>query len=248
MQIQCPNCGTKVSAENINIQEKIAVCPNCDTVFQFELGEAKAKRRKLKQPKDLILRDEETLNMQFRTNFRLDRDESFVSGGLLALLSIIMGIVLLNASSDNIPAFLSPLFGLGTIYSTYIMALVAYNHTELEMDDEVIRVSRKPIPSLRSKPQEIQLSGIESFYAEETPRSIKESFDTQRYHVWAKYIDGSRRIVLQDLVEDYAFFIAQVLESRLHDAEAYDVTRLEDGELLEGELELGNEAQAKKSR
>lgn len=248
MQIQCPNCGEKISAENINIQEKIAVCSACDTVFKFEVAEAKAKRRKLKQPKDLILRDEETLSMQFRTNFRLDRDESFVSSALLAVLSIAVGLLLLNSSSSEIPAAFPPVFGILAIFCTYIMALAAYNHTELEMDDEALRISRKPLPSLQNKRQEIALSGIESFYAEETPRSIKESFDTQRYHVWAKYQDGSRKIVLQDLVEDYAFFIAQSLEARLHNADDYDVTRLEDETISEGEVVLKEETQAKKSR
>ena len=79
MQVICPNCGEKVTAENINIQKMTAVCAACDTVFPFDLPEVKIKRRKVKLPTKLTLRDTETLQMEFWTNFRLDRNEPFLA-------------------------------------------------------------------------------------------------------------------------------------------------------------------------
>src|SRR5438477_9183094 len=87
MQVTCPNCGEKVAAENINIQKMTAVCAACDTVFPFDLPEAKAKRRKVKQPAHLDLLDIETLQMEFWTNFRLDRSQAF-------LYSMVGGVIM----------------------------------------------------------------------------------------------------------------------------------------------------------
>ena len=54
--MNCPNCGEKVPASHINIQKMTAVCPACDTVFSFDVPETqKAKRRKVKQPANLML-------------------------------------------------------------------------------------------------------------------------------------------------------------------------------------------------
>ena len=247
MQIHCPNCGEKIRAENINIQEKVAVCSACDTVFKFEIPDEKAKRRKLKQPQNLILRDtDEKLQMSFRTNFRLDRDEAFILSSILGVVFTIAGSALFAQSLngvDNIPMFFPAMFGFFALIAAYVMALGVYNHTEIEMDEEAIRVSRKPLPSLRNQAQEFQLSGIASITVEETPRSIKDAFDTPRYHVWAVYQDGSRKIIVADLIEDYAYFVAQTLEERLHSEEGIETSRLEDS--LEDEGIVVDEVRSK---
>ena len=92
MQVNCPNCGEKVPAENINIQKMTAVCPACDTVFSFDLPEAetKAKRRKVKQPSKLMIQDNDTLQMAFQTNFRLDRNEAFISSAMGSICLTVM--------------------------------------------------------------------------------------------------------------------------------------------------------------
>lgn len=36
--LDCPHCGSEVPAKNINIGRLVAVCPTCDTVFQFGSG------------------------------------------------------------------------------------------------------------------------------------------------------------------------------------------------------------------
>jgi uncharacterized membrane protein YeaQ/YmgE (transglycosylase-associated protein family) len=239
MQIQCPNCGEKIRAENINIQDKIAVCSACDTVFKFEIPEEKIKRRKVKQPQNLILRDsDESLKMSFRTNFRLDADEGFVGSIIMGLMGAIIGPLMINGFLGGKIPFLIPMaFIVISLIAFYNMALIAYNQTEIEMNDERIRLSRKPLPTIFGNPnQEVQVSGVVSFVAEESPKSVKEAYDTPRYHVWAIMQDGSRKIVVPDLIEDYAHFVAQRFEERLHSEEGFDSSRLEDAETLSDEV------------
>jgi hypothetical protein len=234
MQVTCPNCGEKVPAENINIQKMTAVCTACDTVFVFEPPEAKSKRRKSKQPAKLTLRDaDDRLQMEFWTNFRLDRNQSFISsifgGGGMALVALLM-----LAGGGRVPFFL-PLFFLtvaaGFIYS---LVLTAVNKTHIDMDQDAIKVTRQPFPNPLNQGHEISLAGITAIKYEETAISRKEGYDTPRYRVWAETADGTRRTIVNDVTEEYAVFIAQRLEERLQmndelDAEL-DTSRLEDGE------------------
>lgn len=247
MQVNCPNCGEKVSAENINIQEMTAVCAACDTVFAFELPEAKAKRRKVKQPVRLALRDSETLRMDFRTNFRLDRNQAFFSS-LIGGFSMAFTALLLIASGDA-PLILSLGFSLIAAVFIYSMALIVVNKTHIEMDEDAIRVTRKPLPNLLNPGYEVSLAGVTAIKYEETAVSKKEAYDLPRYRVWAETIDGSRRTIVNDVIEEYAVFIAQRLEERLHTDADLDVSRLDAGEQdHEDAAELHDSAPASRNR
>jgi hypothetical protein len=226
MQVNCPNCGEKVTADHINIQKMTAVCGVCDTVFPFELAEAKAKRRKVKQPVKLTLRDDETLRMEFRTNFRLDRNEAFLSSVFSGVGSMFVALVLLRAGSAPliVPLFLLLIAAL----SFYVLALTVVNRTHIEMDEESIRVARRPLPNPLNPGHDVPLADVTAIKYEETAVSRKEGYDTPRYLVWAETAEGGRRTIVKDVTEEYAVFIAQRLEERLHMDADPDVSRLEE--------------------
>jgi hypothetical protein len=237
MEVNCPNCGEKVTAENINIHKMTAVCGACDTVFQFELPETKVKRRKVKQPRSLILRDAETLQMDFRTNFRLDRNEAFLTSLFGSISLLIAGLVLIG--TGDAPLILPVVFLLITSALIYRLALIVVNKTHIEMDDDTIHISRKPLPTLFNQGYEVPLAGVEAIRYEETAVSKKEGYDTPRYRVWAETTDGNRRTIVNDVTEDYAVFIAQRLEERLYMDGESDISQLEgDWTHLESEADM----------
>jgi hypothetical protein len=241
-QIHCPNCGTVLRAENINIQDKLGVCPNCNNVFHFEAPKEKVSRRKIKQPKALSLReDEDSLEMRFRTNFRLDRNETVVSSSILiGFLLPITGLLFSQYLERGTVPLLVPLItSFFTVFFAYILALTVYNETELVMDANSIHVARKPLPNLTNQGEEISLSGVTEIRCEETPASIKNAYDTPRYNVWAILADGNRKLIVADMIYDYGFFIAQRLQERLDADSVENVSRLED---VEGEEVMSEEA------
>ena len=227
MQVTCPNCGEKVTAENINIQKMTAVCAACDTVFSFDLPEVKkAKRRKVKQPTKLMLNDADKLHMAFYTNFRLDKDGDFISS---LMLTFGMGLIAtLLISTGRAPLLLTLAFTLITLVAIYRAALTAANKTHIEMDEDTIKVTRKPLPNPLNQGHEVPLAGVTAIRYEETALSKKEAYDTPRYLVWAETADGARRTIVNDVTEDYAVFIAQRLEEHLQMDEELDVSHLED--------------------
>ncbi|MCA9882511.1 MAG: hypothetical protein KC615_06335 [Anaerolineae bacterium] len=217
MQITCPNCGQMITSEHINIQKMAAVCPTCHHVFPFELQTAKTKRRKVKQPEGLMLRDEDhALTMSFRTNWRLERNENFVGtmigGGMMSLVTVLLTNEYLK--SGDVPFILPIFLGVFAMVMLYGAAVIAYNKTHITMTDYEATISRGPLPGF-TRSRKVDLAGVVSIGYEETAVSKKEAYDTPRYRVWAEMADGSRRTIINDLVEDYAAFVAQRMQERL---------------------------------
>ncbi len=108
------------------------------------------------------------------------------------------------------------------------MALTVFNKTHIKMDEESIAVKRRPLPNPLNQGHEVSLAGVTAIKYEETAISKKEAYDTPRYIVWADTEDGSRRTIVNDVIEDYAVYIAQHLEERLQADADLDTSRLED--------------------
>lgn len=223
-QLTCPNCSEFIRAENINVNEMVAVCSNCHTVFPFKSPAEKDKRRKVKQPQNLTLRDAETLEMSFRTNWRLGSNQEF-SGMVVGavMMAFVSSILFGEFIVGDAPLILSVGFAMVTLALLYMTGTIVYNRTHIEMNDDSISVSRKPLEFI-SNSNIISLNGVEAIKCEETAISRKQGYDLPRYQVWAETVDGSRRPIVTDVTEEYAYFIAQRLEERLH----YDVSRLEE--------------------
>lgn len=234
MQLTCPNCGEKISAEHINVQQMVAVCSACDTVFKFELPDAKAKRRKVKQPQRLMLREsDDKLHMDFRTNFRLDRSEAFILSVIGSIFTTILSVILMTeylAGGGDVPLLVPLALGLGAVLLYSSIGFQIFNRTHIDIDDDKIQISRKPIPNIFDQEREVNLAGVVAIRTEETAISIKEGYDTPRYRVWAEMADGTRKIIVNNVIDDYAHFITQRLQERLEGHPDLDVSRLEDVE------------------
>jgi hypothetical protein len=227
MQVRCPNCGLKATAENINIQKMTAVCAACDTVFPFDLPEAKAKTkwRDVRQPEKLVLRDAETLRMEFATNFRLEQNGDFIVSMLGGPGLILLGLLMVGA--EDVPSFAPLVLFAMAAGIFYWLALNVLNKTHIEMDEDAITVERKPFPNPLRQKLEIPLDGVTAIKYEETAISKKEAYDTPRYRVWAETTDGISRTIVNDVIEDYAVYIAQALQERLYTEPDQDISRLE---------------------
>ncbi len=215
MQLTCPQCDQPITADHINIQRMVAACPACDNVFQFTPPEPKLKRRKARQPRRLQLDEAEDLHIAYRTLFRLDKDENFINSGALSVVFTFITILMTSLYlAGEVPLVLPILFGLAALPMYYWLGLIVFNKTHINMDDVAIKVSRQPLPNI-GHARQIDLSGLTSISAEETSASKQKEYDTPRCHVWANLSDGSRRLIAADLIEEYAYFIAQTLDKSL---------------------------------
>lgn len=219
MQLTCPNCGEKIPSAHINIQQMVAVCPACDTVFRFTPPAPKAKRRKVKRPERLMLDEtDQHMRMAFRTNFRLDKNEAFISSAIFSLVFTCVTALFIGqylTERDPVLVLMAFIMGLAALFGYYWLARVVYNKTHIEAAEDQITVTRKPVPNFLTPPKTIDLAGVERIHYEETPTSQKEGYDMPRYGVWALLVDGSRRLIVNDVTVDYAAFIAQCLNEHV---------------------------------
>ncbi len=205
-----------------------ALCAACGSVFEIVIPRAKAKRRKVERPPALRLLSDEPLHLAFRTNFRLDKNENFQAsasmGGVFSLVALLMTGLYLEG---DLPVFLPLIFAALACVALYSLATIVYNTTQIRLDSEAIHIARGPLPSF-TRPRQISLEGVDSFSADETAASQREGYDTPRYHIRAHYADGARRLVIGDLTEDYAEYIAGQLNRRLRDEDEQIAQRLSD--------------------
>ncbi len=217
MKLNCPNCTKAITSNHINIQQMVAVCPSCDTLFPFDPPIAKSKRRKIKQPKNLTLReDEDNLHMNFRTNFRLNENEDFIGISIVSVtFTFIMLLTAYGSRANDVP-FLIPFgFALATMFASYLLGLMVYNKTHIDVKNEQIIVSRQPIPNPLTQPTKVNLSGVRAVQFEETAISKREGYDLPRFRVWADMEDGGQKTIIGDVPDDYALFISQRLNEYL---------------------------------
>lgn len=243
MQIICPHCGEPVASNNINIQQMAAVCSACHAVFQFQVTGSKIKRRKVKQPQQITSYEtDENLNITFRTNFRLAQNDAFLATAGFSAIFTFITLILANVLRSKPDVALVLLgFGLLTIFLYYCLALIAYNKTYIEVSDENIKVSRKPLPNLLSEPNTIELASVAVIRYEETATSKKEAYDLPRYNVWAEKVDGNRQVIVSDVVEDYAVFISQRLNEFLDREDVPDASRLLDDDPIAEDGQIADE-------
>ncbi len=243
MHLSCPQCNQPVSAADINIQQLVAICTSCDNVFSFSSDLPKSKRRKAGQPEYLDLNEADDLRISFRSNFRLDKNENFISSAIMTIVFASIALLMIGLRvEENIPVILPIAFALSAAFAAYWVALIAYNKTHIVMDPSKIRVSRGPLPSYGQE-REIELNNVVSIFSEETTASQKEGYDTPRYHVWAKLVDNRRKLIVADVTDDYGLFIAQRLQEYLDDDKESDWKHLSLADEPDAVVELEKESE-----
>ncbi|MAS33232.1 MAG: hypothetical protein CL610_04455 [Anaerolineaceae bacterium] len=236
MHLTCPNCETKIPSENINIQQMAAVCPACDTVFQFDLSNRKLHHRKIKPPERLTVHEtDDQMDLAFRTNRQLFKNEAFLTGAIMSGVLTFVSLILAGEwLAGDITPLIPILFGVVTLCLYYWLATIVFDRTRIIVNEEEIQISHPPLTSLFMQKDRIKLAGVRQVAFEETPASVKEGYDTPQYRVWAELVDGRRKAIVNNVVDDYALFITQSLTTWL-EADP-DTSRLADHQPADEDL------------
>jgi uncharacterized paraquat-inducible protein A len=220
MQIQCENCGTTIPGPNINIQEKLAVCPQCGSVFSFADHLARpTPARKFKPPKSLSITEKNnTLHIQYRWMKLLKADEHWFT------VVVGMGIVMLGALAvemfDGLNSILEGIVGgaaaIGALVCLYMFLMVLLNTVSVTIDDRLIRTRHKPLPMDNKTIKRTDIVGVNcaaAWYSKDDPDDELADYNVQLIH------HNGHKHTLVTLRRDVAFYIAQVIEDYLHGEE-----------------------------
>lgn len=226
MQIHCPNCHTPVSAAQINIQDKLAVCPHCNAVFSFEKDlRRKAKERKVKQPKYLsVTETDDSLDIYFRW-LRMWRPTDYLIIVVFGLTAIFPAIASVAAFSSG-PSFIMGMVGGGlaalALFLLYWFFMALIDRLRITVDDTTLSAKYEPLP--KAGMPRIAINEIERVYIYQPKTDVPKPRQRSNYCFVQVACRDGREITLATLRYDLALFVAQTIDSYLHDEPEIELT------------------------
>jgi hypothetical protein len=222
MALNCPNCGASIPALDINIHEMAAVCAACGHVFYFkgELPTRKAKPRKVKHPQQVRIKEnDEQLDLSFGSVNWKQPNPLLI---MLSIFAVVFSLVYVAGINDP-TVETEGLFFLTLLVSSlwYVVATMLALRTRISMGtDALIRSIRSPfLLSLSLDEKTLQWDDISQVFCEETEQSKQAESLDRYYHVYLLFADGRRSVFLRSIPQDYAFYVAQLIEERLQPGE-----------------------------
>ena len=234
MKLECPNCGKEVPADNINMQQTLAVCPACDTVFNFSGGDVNvmAGQAQPVKPKNKFSQYEVAMPNRFdvqETDKQMTISYSWFSPTALFLTffaiiwnGMIFGIFLPamdGFGSLGFPFAFFPLIFAGVgLFLIYLNVGQYINRTYIITDARQMRIFSRPLPTFNN--QTINHDDIQQLFVQQYVNHGKNG-TTVTYGVVAIIQGGHRQKLISQLEKpEQALYIEQELEKYLGIADA----------------------------
>lgn len=227
MQLYCRNCGEEIPAQNINVQETIAVCKACNAVFDFSATVAQEKRkRKMVSMPDRFHMDERPDELElayhwFTPMAILMTVFTVIWSGpvLLIFMPLFLGgtfnFASLGGGIFSIFSFFPLIFGgvaVGLIYYTVGLWI---NQTVITVSDSEIKVRSKPLPTLGNKTIDSRFIG-QLYVKQRVSRNSNSGGTSITYQVRIVTDDGKNQTLVGNLPKsEQALYIEQQIERYL---------------------------------
>ncbi len=217
MHLHCPECTAEISAEGINLVKTIAVCKECNNLFEFsaELDRARHPapiRREYSIPNGIEVLSlsnhlEITINWRKSAKYFTPFFALFWNGFIS--IFIFLGI----ASGEMIMAIFMIPFILVGIYLIYASLGYMLNTTYITVNERSFWVEHKPINFLIQKDQYYEIDEIDQLYVRR--HEVGKSNDTpvHAYAVDLMLKNGETIKLVKELhAVQYARYIEQEIE------------------------------------
>lgn len=220
-QLTCPNCGTTIKSNDINIERLIAKCDQCHAIFDFDqqsLEPIKKERPMIPLPKgfDLVELEDE---VQISISWRKTRHRAFfVMFTIVWNIITIPFVVIAIVSNDWMMALaVSAHFMVGLGFLIYTLAIFM-NFTSIDVSKTGITVVSKPISLPFHKNYYIRSADLEQLYVEQYVQSRTNNQPNYAYRVKAKVQGRAQDLKIVNGLkgEDQALFVEHEIEKFLH--------------------------------
>lgn len=188
-KVTCPSCEKNIKAANLNLQNKLAKCGDCDVVFSIE-EELKDLTTK-KEVKQTLLRPEGIDLFYFEDDLDITVDQ-YVQGvdawGIVLFPIFALFSVAIYFFSDkvDISPFIPILFSLPALYFLYKGFNYSKYKTYLEINDKFLSIKSRP--NNFKKDQQYASSDIDQVY-------LKHATDRAGFftlHIIVNGLDGQQ--------------------------------------------------------
>jgi hypothetical protein len=218
MALQCPICNKEIAVENINIQEMVAMCKDCNHVFDFKgsVSRRKAKPRQLPLPNRVQVEEtDEQLSISYRMTYSGGPMFGFVMSMIGSTLLPLAFITIL-ATKDNVevvPAMM--VFG-AILWSWYLFVSFLTTKTHITVNEDALVVKTGPLPLPIKDDKVIPADTITRLYREE----VTDPFPSN--NVRAELDDGDQLKVVTSLPSEHAMYIARTIDDYLQSSTPND--------------------------
>lgn len=218
MALQCPNCGAAIPAENINIQKTLALCSQCDLVFDFTDMVVARKAKPRKPPERLhIDEDDYRLELSYQRVFGPGPKFGLV---MATFASFFLPLALIAIYSKGGPFPLLGVVSFLTCVFWYILAVFLTTTTRVTVDHETLEVRSGPLPFPLSDNKTVSLLDIKRVFCEDTLETWPGPSGMPAHHVSADLYDGDRITLLTSLPRNYAVYIAAALDAYIQSGDS----------------------------
>jgi hypothetical protein len=230
--LNCKFCGEPISTKDINIQQLIAKCPHCDSVFPFETSDllegapannSKQKKAATKEAKEIplpkgISMEQGFDELVFTIIWRQTRNFAFFLVFSLFWNAVVLPFVViaLLQNSWQLILFISLHLIVGISMGLYTVAILI-NKTLIRVSHLGIDIKIGPIPVPFNPSLFLSSNDIKQLYVEEYVPSTTNGKPNLTYAVRAIQQSGNEmRLVSGFNHPEHALFLEQEIERFLH--------------------------------
>jgi len=206
-KISCPSCSTHISADNLNLQNKIGKCNNCDVIFSLDKEVEKLKSNNI--VKQHVLRPAGIDLFSFKDDLEITIQRS-VSGfdafaaGFLSLMTLVFFIA--HFDGGNVSIFIPVGLFIAFVYYLYKCFNHSKNKTYLEVNKKELNI--KSVPNTFSKDESYVSENIDQVY-------IRKSATMGGYYDVNLLINDSSGQIHKKLLHINSLSKAQYLEQEI---------------------------------
>lgn len=220
-QPHCPNCGTAIPPQNINVQKFVASCINCGTVFNFEQNisgsKPKIKHRKIKQPKYMNVvttHKQVVIKMPLLTSI-IEKSLALIMILFAVSMLIIFSLFYDEALATSIWAVPLTIFALVSLFAKQ---QVTANKAQIRWQ-YMIGI----FPFYHHK---VSINRLQNISIEEMSFTREASFRRARYML---YIEQNHKeiMIMRNMPEEMAIYVRQVLSEFYSQRETSHSSRLQ---------------------
>jgi len=224
VELSCDNCGNSISGKDININNSLAKCENCQAVFNLKSDHFFIKNDRPGRPEMIMPEGTDVLTLTDSLDIRVDwlKSNPKSSLGFLTFFTVMwngfLGVMaagfLSSGAFENI-IFLSIhlIVGLGLIY---YLASVYMNYTDIIVTNSYLEISQRPIPNPFSPTISIRPDEIEQLYVSKYVESTSNGQTNYAYGLHAILKNRKKVLLLKGMNRETQLYIEQEIERYLN--------------------------------
>ncbi len=222
LDLKCSDCGNTILGNDININNSLAKCANCGSVYKINddhfFLKDRADRPEMIMPKgtDVLLLND---TLDIRINWLKSQSSGAVGfltffavmwNGILAIIASSM--MASGASSSMLGLVIHAAIGLGLIY---YLSRIYLNYTDIVVTEDEIQIIERPLPNPFRSSKSILVNEIDQIYVTKYVSSTTNDVPNYAYALYAITKNGKKISLIREMNRETQLYLEQEIERKI---------------------------------